>query len=152
MEIIIFFENVTEDVSMERITTVFQSMDENGDECLDFAEFKVGLSDDLSRILYPSFSRICFTRWQWPGGRRNQTLTSQVTSNLVHHDIYSEHIYMKNMYTYTIHLLSFRKYLLTILCFYKIPVLYFKNIFSSEINLGFCFMFNIYQLNRINWL
>merc|ERR1711892_660167 len=39
-EILIFFENVTEDVSMERITTVFQSMDENGDDSLDFAEFK----------------------------------------------------------------------------------------------------------------
>jgi hypothetical protein len=46
-------KEVTEDISMVRITDVFQKMDRNGDDTLDFNEFKV-------RILYHISTFISF--------------------------------------------------------------------------------------------
>jgi Ca2+-binding EF-hand superfamily protein len=40
-EVTVFFRKVTEDISMERITDVSPKMDQNGDDTLDFNEFKV---------------------------------------------------------------------------------------------------------------
>ena len=40
-EIVIFFKAITDDLSMDNIADIFQRLDGNGDEELDFQEFKV---------------------------------------------------------------------------------------------------------------
>ena len=40
-EVVIFFRAVTDELSMERIEDIFKAMDLNGDDSLDFSEFKV---------------------------------------------------------------------------------------------------------------
>ena len=42
-EIVIFFKSITDDLSMENIEDIFKSLDENGDEHLDFQEFKASI-------------------------------------------------------------------------------------------------------------
>ena len=68
-EITIFFRKVTEDISMARITDVFQKMDQNGDETLDFNEFKVCIINHISiKSVFP-VNRICSTKLRRLVGR-----------------------------------------------------------------------------------
>ena len=72
-EITIFFREITEDISMERITDVFYKMDQNGDDILDFNEFKVCIINHISiKSVFP-VNRICSTKSLWLVGREKNT-------------------------------------------------------------------------------